>query len=97
MLLAHFSITAADVDTVEIAGSFGYHLSESSLLSIGLLPPAFAGKVRFVGNTSMSGAMAFLLNTGFRDKMSRMVKQIDTVELAKDPEFERTFIGYLRF
>jgi uncharacterized 2Fe-2S/4Fe-4S cluster protein (DUF4445 family) len=97
MLLAHFSITAADVDTVEIAGSFGYHLSESSLLSIGLLPPAFAGKVRFVGNTSMSGAVAFLLNTGFRDKMSRMVKQIDTVELAKDPEFERTFIGYLRF
>jgi uncharacterized 2Fe-2S/4Fe-4S cluster protein (DUF4445 family) len=97
MLLAHFSITAADVDTVEIAGSFGYHLSETSLLSIGLLPPAFAGKVRFVGNTSMSGAMAFLLNTGFRDKMSRMVKEIDTVELAKDPEFERTFIGYLRF
>jgi uncharacterized 2Fe-2S/4Fe-4S cluster protein (DUF4445 family) len=97
MLLAHFNISAADVDTVEIAGSFGYHLSETSLLSLGLLAPAFAGKIRFVGNTSMSGAVAFLLNTGFREKMCRLVKQIDTIELAKDPAFEKKFISYLGF
>ncbi|MDR2096081.1 MAG: ASKHA domain-containing protein [Treponema sp.] len=97
MLLAHFNISAADVDTVEIAGSFGFHLSETSLLSLGLLAPAFAGKIRFVGNTSMSGAAAFLLNTGFREKMCRLVKQIDTIELAKDPAFEKKFISYLGF
>ncbi|MDR3337708.1 MAG: ASKHA domain-containing protein [Treponema sp.] len=97
MLLAHFNITASDVDSVEIAGSFGYHLNENSLISIGLLSPAFAGKVRFVGNTSMTGAVAFLLNTGFREKMKELVKRVDTVELANDPAFERIFVGYLGF
>jgi uncharacterized 2Fe-2S/4Fe-4S cluster protein (DUF4445 family) len=97
MLLAHFNMAACDVDTLEIAGSFGYHLNEASLLNIGLLPPAFAGKTAFVGNTSMSGATAFLLNTGFRSQMADLVKTIDVVELANDESFEKNFITYLSF
>jgi uncharacterized 2Fe-2S/4Fe-4S cluster protein (DUF4445 family) len=97
MLLAHFNMTADDVDSLEIAGSFGYHLNEASLLNIGLLPPAFAGKTAFVGNTSMSGAAAFLLNTGFRSRMAELVKGIDVVELANDEKFEKNFIRHLSF
>jgi uncharacterized 2Fe-2S/4Fe-4S cluster protein (DUF4445 family) len=96
-LLAHFSIRAADVDTVEIAGSFGYHLNEESLINTGLLPPDFRGKIRFAGNTSLSGATAFLLNTGFREKMEGLVTRIDTIDLAKDPRFERRFVRHLGF
>ncbi|MDR1278542.1 MAG: ASKHA domain-containing protein [Treponema sp.] len=96
-LLAHFHISAADVDTVRIAGAFGYHLNEESLINTGLLPPAFRGKVEFAGNTSLSGAAAFLLNTGLREKMERLVKNVDTVDLAKDPRFETFFIRYLDF
>jgi uncharacterized 2Fe-2S/4Fe-4S cluster protein (DUF4445 family) len=97
MLLARFGLTAASVDAVEIAGSFGYHLREQSLLNIGLLPPEFAGKTAFIGNTSMSGGIAFLLNTHFRTRMTALVRKIDTVELACDKDFERTFIKYLSF
>jgi uncharacterized 2Fe-2S/4Fe-4S cluster protein (DUF4445 family) len=97
MLLAHFNMTADDVDTLEIAGSFGYHLDEASLLNIGLLPPAFAGKTAFVGNTSMSGATAFLLNISFRSQMAELVNDIDVVELANDESFEKKFIKYLSF
>jgi uncharacterized 2Fe-2S/4Fe-4S cluster protein (DUF4445 family) len=97
MLLARFNIGAADVDTVEIAGSFGYHLSEESLMNTGLLPPDFRGKVRFAGNTSLSGAAAFLLNTGFREKMEGLATHIHTVDLAKDPQFENLFMRYLSF
>ncbi|MDR0877770.1 MAG: ASKHA domain-containing protein [Treponema sp.] len=97
MLLAHFNMNAGDVDTLEIAGSFGYHLNEASLLNIGLLPPAFVGKTAFVGNTSMSGAAAFLLNTGFRSQMAKLVKEIDVVELANDEKFEKNFIKHLSF
>jgi uncharacterized 2Fe-2S/4Fe-4S cluster protein (DUF4445 family) len=96
-LLARFNISAADVDTVEIAGSFGYHLNESSLIHIGLLPPDFGGKVRFAGNTSLSGAAAFLLNTGFRKKMEELVSRIDVPDLAKDPRFESLFVRHLEF
>jgi uncharacterized 2Fe-2S/4Fe-4S cluster protein (DUF4445 family) len=96
-LLAHFHTNAADVDTVLIAGSFGYHLNEESLINTGLLPPAFRGKVKFAGNTSLSGAAAFLLNAGFREKMAGLVKTVDTVDLAQDPGFEDFFIRYLDF
>jgi uncharacterized 2Fe-2S/4Fe-4S cluster protein (DUF4445 family) len=97
ILLSHFKISAAEVDTVEIAGSFGYHLHESSLISIGLLPDVFAGKIRFIGNTSLSGAKAFLLNTGFREKTRNLVKRISTIDLGKDSNFEKVFIENMVF
>ncbi|SHH98597.1 Uncharacterized 2Fe-2 and 4Fe-4S clusters-containing protein, contains DUF4445 domain [Sporobacter termitidis DSM 10068] len=96
-LLAQLSVPEAAVDEVLIAGSFGYHLRESSLLDIGLLPPAFAGKVRFVGNTSQSGAAAFLLNTGFRADMQALASNVDKVELADTPDFEKLFVACLGF
>jgi uncharacterized 2Fe-2S/4Fe-4S cluster protein (DUF4445 family) len=97
MLLANFGMDADAVDSVEIAGSFGYHLRESSLLNIGLLPPQFAGKIAFVGNTSMTGSMAFLMNTELRSRMQGLIPGIDKVDLSNDPGFERTFVKYLTF
>jgi uncharacterized 2Fe-2S/4Fe-4S cluster protein (DUF4445 family) len=97
MLLAYFKLSAEHIESVEIAGSFGFHLNETSLISLGLLPEVFSGRVRFTGNTSLSGAKAFLLNTGFREKMKGLVKKIETVELAKQDGFERTFIKYMSF
>ncbi|MDR2782647.1 MAG: ASKHA domain-containing protein [Treponema sp.] len=97
LLLAHFNLSARDITAVEIAGSFGYHLREQSLLAIGLLPKEFAGKVYFSGNTSLSGAEAFLLNRDFMDKMQNLVKRIDTVELAKHENFDRIFVKYMAF
>jgi uncharacterized 2Fe-2S/4Fe-4S cluster protein (DUF4445 family) len=86
-----------DVDTVEIAGSFGYHLREKSLINIGLLPKEFSGRVKFVGNTSKTGGKAFLLNTGFRDEMRNLVDKIDCVELANRDDFDKIFVKALSF
>ena len=88
---------AADVDAVEIAGSFGYHLKESSLIQIGLLPPEFEGKLAFVGNSSLTGSAAFLMNTSFRSRIVDVAGKIEKLELASDKGFERTFITYLSF
>jgi uncharacterized 2Fe-2S/4Fe-4S cluster protein (DUF4445 family) len=97
MLLANFGMDAEAVDSVEIAGSFGYHLRESSLLNIGLLPPQFAGKIAFVGNSSITGGIAFLMNTDLRAKMQGLIPGIDRVDLSNDRSFERTFVKYLSF
>jgi uncharacterized 2Fe-2S/4Fe-4S cluster protein (DUF4445 family) len=97
MLLSQFNLKPDNVDTVEIAGSFGYHLQTSSLISIGLLQKEFADKVRFTGNTSLSGATAFLLNANFRTKMKELVKSIKTIEPAKQSEFEKLFIKNMGF
>ncbi len=96
-LLKSLDISAEEVDRVEIAGSFGYHLRAASLINLGLLPCVFEGKIDFVGNTSKTGGKAFLLNTDLRAEMSRVVGEIEGVELANRPDFDKIFVAALGF
>lgn len=96
-LLLNEGVDAANVDRVEIAGSFGYHLRAESLINLGLLPGAFAGRVAFVGNTSKSGGKAFLLNRDLREEMQATVARIDAVELANRDDFQKIFVEALKF
>lgn len=97
MLLSTNGIEASQVDRVLIAGSFGFHLRTKSLLHLGLLPKEFGDRVEFVGNTSKSGAQAFLLNRQTRDEMKHVVAQVEVLELANDPAFEKAFVQSLQF
>jgi len=85
------------VDRVLIAGSFGYHLRAKSLINIGLMPKEFEGKIEFVGNTSNSGGIAFLLGKQYRAKMEKKIKEIEVLELANMPDFEKLFVKTLNF
>jgi uncharacterized 2Fe-2S/4Fe-4S cluster protein (DUF4445 family) len=97
MLLKTARIDAEQVDQVLIAGSFGFHLRTASLIHLGLLPKEFSDRVEFVGNTSKSGAEAFLLNGDIREEMKQTVAQVEVLELANDPAFEKSFIRSLQF
>jgi len=97
LLLRANGLTAAQVDRVLIAGSFGFHLRTSSLVHLGLLPREFKDRVEFVGNTSKSGARAFLLNHPLRVALKRITQQVHVLELANDPAFEKTFVQSLSF
>jgi len=97
MLLKAAKVGAAQVDRVLIAGSFGFHLRTASLIHLGLLPKEFSDRVEFVGNTSKSGAEAFLLNRDTREEMRQTVAQVEVLELANDPAFEKSFIRSLQF
>jgi uncharacterized 2Fe-2S/4Fe-4S cluster protein (DUF4445 family) len=96
-LLRLGEMTPEDVDRVLIAGSFGYHLRPQNLIYLGLLPAAFAGKIEFVGNTSKTGAQAFLLDRVAREEMARVVEATPTADLAHAPNFEQTFVEALAF
>ena len=96
-MLENRGLVPENIDRIEIAGSFGYHLSERSLLDLKMLPEAFAGKVSFVGNTSQSGGIAFLLNTDLRIEMESLVKSVEVIELAEDEGFQALFLRSLGF
>jgi uncharacterized 2Fe-2S/4Fe-4S cluster protein (DUF4445 family) len=96
-LLNTLGLDAGDIDEALIAGSFGYHLSENSLFNIGLLPSELKGKVTFLGNTSQSGAAAFLLNADFRKTIPAIIEGIEKIELANTPDFQDIFIQSLGF
>ncbi len=96
-LLRDTGVSPAEVDEVLIAGAFGYHLREKNLVAVGLLPEAFRGKINFVGNTSRTGGVAFLLNKSYREEIERVVKTVRTIELANYRDFDKTFVNFLRF
>jgi uncharacterized 2Fe-2S/4Fe-4S cluster protein (DUF4445 family) len=97
LLLKGAGVTPDQLDRVLIAGSFGYHLSEESLLILGLLPPETAGKISFLGNTARSGGEMLLLNRHLREELNGVVEEVATVELAADPLFERVFVEAMAF
>ncbi len=97
MLLAHNNLAAADLDEVLIAGSFGYHLREKSILNIGLLPHELEGRITFLGNTSKSGGKVFLLNNPSRESIRQLVKNVSVIELSNCDGFDRVFAGHLGF
>ncbi|HBF33272.1 TPA: ferredoxin [Candidatus Sumerlaeota bacterium] len=96
-LLKFGEIAPEQVDRVLIAGSFGYHLRPQSLINLGLLPAAFDGKIDFVGNTSKSGAQAFLLDRVAREEINTVVQNTPSVDLAHAPDFEKVFVDALSF
>ncbi|AMV70574.1 ASKHA domain-containing protein [Desulfuromonas carbonis] len=97
LLLRQVGLSPEQLDGVLIAGSFGLHLRPESLLTIGLLPPEFAGRIEFVGNTAKSGSQALLLNRDCRPHLQQLVGKIEVLELAHHAEFAQVFVASLGF
>ena len=96
-LLAAAGTTPADVKRLDLAGGFGNRLSVASAVAVGLIPAAFAGKAHAVGNASLTGASALLLDTRLRRKAAQIASSAKIVQLGGDPGFERRFFAAMAF
>ncbi len=97
ILLDERGVTAFEVDRVFIAGSFGFHLREESLLILGLLPPESAGKVTFLGNSSQAGGELLLLSDRLRVELEALTPHVARVELTGRADFDRVFMKAMGF
>lgn len=95
-LLRAANLTAEEVASVTVCGGFGSYLNPRSAVTIGLLPTAFATRIRGVGNAALSGAAALLLDPARRDALARRITDAQVVELATDPYFAARFITNMR-
>lgn len=91
-LLEAAAITAEDVDRVYIAGSFGEYIHLEDAYTIGLLPQAFQGKTKTVGNSSLEGAKKLLTHPEDEQQLSDVVSKINLVSLADDAGFKEAYI-----
>ncbi len=96
-LLASTSRSPSDLDRVYVAGAFGAYLSPERAIGIGLLPDVPVNRIRAVGNTAARGAAMVLLNDVRRKDADAIVKQVDYIELAADPEFTQRFLERMAF
>lgn len=97
LLLKQIGIEIDDVESVYIAGAFGYHVNPESIKTIGLIPKGFNGNVEFLGNTSLEGARLAIINRKFRSELKILSKSIEILELSLSPIFQEVFVKELSF
>lgn len=97
ILLQESGVQSEQVDRVLVAGQFGAHLSGESLIGAGLLPAAFAGKIHYVGNTSLAGAELCLISQAERQRSQNLFQNIRYLELSVWPDYEQALMKAMRF
>lgn len=90
-------IDSSAIEHVYIAGAFGNFIRPSAALRTGLVPAVPPERIRYVGNSALSGARLALLSRPVRDQLNTMPDTIQFVELAGRPGFDETFALSLNF
>ncbi|MBI5946007.1 MAG: DUF4445 domain-containing protein [Chloroflexi bacterium] len=101
-IYAGFSILADTVgvplemaDRVLVGGSFGKYINVEKAVQIGLLPDMEWSRFEFLGNTSVKGAYAALLDWRMRDRITEIAKRMTYIELSADNSFYDAFTSAL--
>lgn len=97
LLLKKSNVLYDDIDIVVIAGQFGFHLPESSLIVTGLLDKRFSGKICYVGNSSKKGAIKVLINENSIDEMKKIADRCRYFEIANEEGYDRLFTKSMKF
>jgi uncharacterized 2Fe-2S/4Fe-4S cluster protein (DUF4445 family) len=96
-MMEHNGISAGEIDEVLVAGQFGAHLKADSLTGAGLIPAELEQAVRYVGNTSKSGAYLTLLSQKEREHVETIARQIDYIELSTLKDYDQKFVAAINF
>ncbi len=80
------------VDTIRFAGAFGSFIDPKYAMVLGLVPDCDLSEVKAVGNAAGTGALMALLNRNHRREIEDVVKRIEKIETALEPNFQQLFI-----
>jgi uncharacterized 2Fe-2S/4Fe-4S cluster protein (DUF4445 family) len=92
ILMKRKMVASEDIDQLLIAGAFGRYINPESIRFIGLVPDITVKKIKFVGNTALSGAKMTLLSREAKKETESLSRWIDYLELAADPDFKMEYV-----
>lgn len=96
-LLCRKGLSYQSVDRVCIAGGFGFKLDHEKAVAIGMLPKEFRKKVQAVGNSSLQGAVRYLLEVKAREDVSGICSISSEINLSADKEFNEFYMEHMMF
>ncbi|MDY3919044.1 MAG: ASKHA domain-containing protein [Candidatus Limivivens sp.] len=96
-LLKRFGASYSDISRVYLAGGFGFHMDQQKAVSIGLLPSGLADRLETVGNSSLSGAIRYLLDEDAPAQAEQILEAASEVELSTDSAFNEFYMEYMYF
>jgi uncharacterized 2Fe-2S/4Fe-4S cluster protein (DUF4445 family) len=97
ILVQELGVSAADIQQVLLAGSFGAYLSPASAVRIGLVPRMALPRIVSAGNVAGEGAKMAALSVRERAEARSIVREVTYVELSGRTDFNDLFIDQLAF
>jgi uncharacterized 2Fe-2S/4Fe-4S cluster protein (DUF4445 family) len=94
-LMNYIGLAFDELDTFYVAGGFGNYLNISKAIAIGLLPDMAEEKIRFIGNSSLTGARMALLSESAFEKCVNISKSMTNVELSNYQPFMDEYVAAL--
>jgi uncharacterized 2Fe-2S/4Fe-4S cluster protein (DUF4445 family) len=91
VVLTSLGMTFDDITEILVAGAFGNYLNLDNAITIGLLPDVPLEKLRFVGNTSITGAKLVALSHQKYEEAHEVASGMTYFELGTDPTFMDKF------
>ncbi|HEU0225856.1 MAG TPA: ASKHA domain-containing protein [Steroidobacteraceae bacterium] len=81
------------VDRIRLAGAFGSHIDVQYAMTLGMIPDCALAAVSSAGNAAGTGARIALLDAASRPLIEQRVRQVEKVETAIEPDFQRHFVA----
>lgn len=97
VLLRRFGVTYDEVDAVYLAGGFGYHINQEKSMVIGLIPQEFDGKIKAVGNSSLGGALRYLISDHAKEEITSILEKSSEIDLSTDADFNDLYMEHMFF
>ncbi len=97
LLIKSYGCTYEDIDTVYLAGGFGFMLPVEKAVHIGLLPEQLKNKMVTIGNSSLAGAIRYAMDQEFPSRLDKLIKGAQEIHIANQEEFQNIYIRYMNF
>ena len=95
ILLRRKELRYGDLERILIAGAFGRNLNPENARQIGLVPDLPIDKIRFAGNTAITGAKMALISKKVKEQANELSERVSYLELSADPSFSSEFASAL--
>ncbi len=97
ILLAEAALPFSGLKGIFLAGALGFHCPPEALEGLGFVPPGTGGRLRAVGNASLSGAALLLRHPELRPGLTRWASRVKTLAITDQPDFMRNFVRHMNF
>jgi uncharacterized 2Fe-2S/4Fe-4S cluster protein (DUF4445 family) len=92
LLAGSAGVQVDQIERIWLAGGFARHINIRNAITIGMLPDLPEDRFDAVGNTSLAGAFAALIDGNSFAEFDRIAELPRIVELNKDPQFEDEYM-----
>lgn len=94
-ILKTLGLKFEDIKKFYIAGGFGSSIDVRKAMEIGLLPELPEERFKFLGNTSLKGAVGYMLSEEFRKLSVEIIKKLTYIDLSRSPIYMEEYLKSL--